>query len=120
VLLSTLGDPKSEHLVYESESEPADDSAIYVDGRWAAILRSHPSVGGRMILECRRVYRFAMVGGDGEPVLRGDYFHDEATIAAGVRFMPDESVGKVVRVIRFQEESDDGFDGTIVVEPFDD
>jgi hypothetical protein len=118
VMLSTPGEPKSESLQYESDVQPQEGSAIFVDGRWAGIREAIPTQGGGVLLDCRRFYRFAMVDESGEPV--GDYFHEEPTMQVGARFMPDEEEGRVVRVQAFEDNPEHGFDGLIVVEPFED
>lgn len=119
-MLSTPGQAQSEHFVYESDTEPKDGWAIYVDGRWAGIVQRYETNGRRTLLDCRRYYRFAMRDGDGSSVQSGDYFHEESTMEPGLRFMSNEELGQVFRVIAFEGDGGEQFDGAIVVEPFDD
>ncbi len=118
LMLTTPGEPKSEFLRFEADEQPPEGAAIFVDGRWAGIREAIPTASGTVLLDCRRFYRFALVEADGASL--GDYFHQQPTMEAGTRFMPDENTGRVVRVLVFDSDAEYGFDGVLVVEPFDD
>jgi hypothetical protein len=120
VMLTTLGEPKSEFLEYEADTLPDEGAAICVDGRWAGIREAITVNGGGILLDCRRFYLFEMVDADGHSVGAGEYFHEHPSMPVGQRFMPEEEAGKVFLVVGFENEGPTGFDGQLVVEPFDD